>query len=77
MMAVAASAAAIADRYTDRVKQLTEHIQTAAKMHNTETMSRSVLDSAAEMKVCVEEMAAEGARSLSQLQAQIAAIARN
>jgi diguanylate cyclase (GGDEF)-like protein len=30
-----------------------------------------VIDSASEMKVCVEEMAAEGARSLAQLQAQI------
>lgn len=74
MMAVAASAAAIADRddrYTHRVKRLTERLQTTAKMHSIETMRRSVLDSAAEMKVCVEEMAAEGARSLSQLQAQI------
>ena len=74
MMAVAASAAAIADRdhrHTDRVKRLTERLQTAAKMHNIEIMRRSVIDSASEMKVCVEEMAAEGARSLSQLQAQI------
>jgi diguanylate cyclase (GGDEF)-like protein len=74
MMAVAASAAAIADRdhrHTDRVKRLTERLQTAAKMHTIETMRRSVIESASEMKICVEEMAAEGARSLSQLQAQI------
>jgi diguanylate cyclase (GGDEF)-like protein len=75
MMAVAASAAAIADRdhrHTDRVKRLTERLHAAARMHNIEAMRRSVIDSASEMKVCVEEMAAEGARSLSQLQAQIA-----
>jgi len=74
MMAVAASAAAIADRdhrYTDRIKRLTGRLDTAARMHNIETMRRSVIDSASEMKACVEEMAAEGARSLSQLQAQI------
>jgi diguanylate cyclase (GGDEF)-like protein len=74
MMAVAASAAAIADRdhrHTDRVKRLTERLQTAAKMQNIETMRWSMIDSASEMKICVEEMAAEGARALSQLQAQV------
>ncbi|MGD1071645.1 MAG: GGDEF domain-containing protein [Bryobacteraceae bacterium] len=75
MMALAASAAAIADRdhrYTDRFKQLTERLQSAAKVHDIGTMRRSVIDSASEIKACVEQMATEGDRSLSELRAQIA-----
>jgi diguanylate cyclase (GGDEF)-like protein len=75
MMAVAASAAAITDRdhrYTHRFKQLTERLHSVAKVHDIETIRRSVIDSASEMKTCVEQMAAEGERSLAQLQAQVA-----
>lgn len=53
MMAVATSAAAIADRdhrYTHRFKQLTERLRSAARVHDIETMRRSVIDSASEMK---------------------------
>ncbi len=75
MMAVATSAAAIADRdlrYTHHFKQLTERLRSAARVRDIETMRRSVIDSASEMKTCVEQMAAEGERSISQLQAQVA-----
>lgn len=75
MMAMAASAAAIADRdhrYTDRFTQLGERLHSVAKVHDIETMRRSVVESASEMKTCVKEMATEGERSLSQLQAQVA-----
>jgi diguanylate cyclase (GGDEF)-like protein len=75
MMTVAASAAAIADRdhrYTHRFKELSGRLHSAAKLHDIETMRRSVIESASEMKTCIEEMAEEGQRSLSRLQAQVA-----
>jgi diguanylate cyclase (GGDEF)-like protein len=75
MMAVAASGAAIEERdhrYTHRFKKLTERLQSASKVQDIETMRRSVIDSASEMKTCVEQMATEGERALSQLRAQVA-----
>ncbi len=75
MMAVAASGVAIAERdhrYTHRFKELTERLQSVSKVHDIETMRRSVIDSASEMKACVEQMGTEGERVLSQLRAQVA-----
>ena len=74
MMAVAASGAAIEREIaaTDRFKRLTERLQSAAKVHDIETMRRSVIDSASEMKICIEQMATDSERALSQLQEQVA-----
>lgn len=74
MMTVATSAASISDRdhrYTDRFKELATRLHSVARVADIETMRRSVVDSAAEMKTCVAEMSEESERSLEQLRAQV------
>jgi len=75
MMAVASSAAAIADRddrYTKRLTNLTQRFQAVANIGDVNTMRRTVVESAAEMKSCVEEMATESALSITRLKAEVA-----
>jgi diguanylate cyclase len=75
MMAVAASAAAIAERdhrYANRFKNLTDRLQSVARLDDVASMRSSVVESASELKNCVEQMTEESESSLSQLQAEVA-----
>lgn len=75
MMAVASSAAAIANRdhrYATRLSNLQQRFQTVARITSIDAMRRTVIESAAEMKSCVEEMAQESAHTITRLKAEVA-----
>lgn len=75
MMAVAASASAIAKRdhrYTDRFNKFTEELNSVARIEDLVAMRRSVLKSASEIRACVEEMKRDWQSSLAELQTQVA-----
>lgn len=74
MMAVAASASAIARRdsqNTDRFNKVTEELQSIAKIDDLNAMRLSVVRSASEIRTYVDEMKRQGERSIAELQAQI------
>ena len=75
MVAVATTAAAIGERdqrYSSQFSGLTTRLNSIAKLDDLQTIRRSVVESASELKSAVEKMAEEGEKSISQLRSEVA-----
>jgi diguanylate cyclase (GGDEF)-like protein len=75
MVAVAATMAAVGERdkrYSRQFSGLTSKLNSIARLEDLSSIRRSVVESAAELKTAVEQMATEGDQALSQLRAEVA-----
>lgn len=75
MMAVAASASAIARRnrrHSERFSKVTEELSSLGRMEDLIAIRRSVIKITSEIRRCVKDMKREGETTVAELQAQIA-----
>lgn len=76
MIAVANAAASTTERdqrYANRMQELTNQLQSIAKLDDLSTVRRSLTQSASELRSCAEKMTTEGAVVISQLTAEVSA----
>ncbi|HWF08119.1 MAG TPA: GGDEF domain-containing protein [Bryobacteraceae bacterium] len=74
VLAVAASAADIADRdrrYTGRFKQVADRFHSASALTDIWKMRQVMVEGTSEMRVCMRQMAEEGERAIRQLKADV------
>lgn len=76
MMTVARTAEAVGERdqrYTAQFNEFTGRLRSIANLDDITGMRQSLVESAAELKTCVDRMAQDGAASIAQLHAEVAA----